>query len=196
MKTISKKQFENAVEKVLNGGKSSFVTTSEVYPFYWVRSKGHNNLKGETPKYSKFLRNTGRGGRASDLYLVCKIASGYIIAETKKEAETREKREAKKAELKKQLAKKAREAKKAKFEEIANEFGLTTKEYTAKLKELELINNKIREEYEAKRNELLNNFEGKDAMFKVLNRIKFERVVADAKIYPQYKKIEDILSLK
>ena len=59
MKTISKKQFDNAVQKVLNGGKSSMIITKEVYPFGWVRSKGHHSLVGKVPANSKFLKNTG-----------------------------------------------------------------------------------------------------------------------------------------
>lgn len=86
MKTISKVQFENAVNTVLNGGKSKMIVTTEVKPFSWSRSKGYNNLKGSVPSNSKFLRNEGRGGKANDVYLVCALASGYSIAPTKKES--------------------------------------------------------------------------------------------------------------
>ena len=85
MKTISKKQFDNAVQKVLNGGKSSMIVTKEVYPFRCTRSKGHHNLIGKVPENSIFLKNTGRGEVASDLYLVCYLAPDYKIERTKKE---------------------------------------------------------------------------------------------------------------
>jgi len=101
MKTISKKQFETAVKNVLAGGNSSIITTKEVYPFSWTRSKGHCNLHGSIPKNSKLIGNTGRGGAASDLYLVCYLSAGYSIVETKAEAISRLKAEAKKAEAKK-----------------------------------------------------------------------------------------------
>ena len=89
MKTISKKQFENAVKHVLNGGNSKFIDTKKVCPFYWTRSKGHCNLHGSIPENSKYIGNIGRGGKESEQYLVCYLAIGFEIAETKKETETR-----------------------------------------------------------------------------------------------------------
>lgn len=85
MKTLSQKQFETAVKKVLAGGTSKFIKTREEKPFGWSRYKGHCNLRGKTPNNSKFLRNDGRGGVASDIYLVCYLKDGYSIKKTKAE---------------------------------------------------------------------------------------------------------------
>lgn len=193
MKTISKKQFKNAVETVLAGGKSKMITTTEVYPFYWSRSKGHNKLCGEVPQNSKFIKNTGRGGKASDLYLVCHLANGYMISETKAEQTKREKIEDKKSEAKKIQAKQKREVKKAEFQAMAKSYGLTTKEYSEKLAELAELNANLYAEYEAQKAELLANFEGKNEMFKIYNRVKFGQIISDSGIKFQSISLTEIL---
>ena len=106
MKAISKKQFENAVKRVLNGGNSSIIVTKKVCPFYWTRSKGHCNLHGNIPEHSKYLGNIGRGGKESEQYLVCYLSDVYVISETKAEKSKREKSEKKAIEQKKVEAKK------------------------------------------------------------------------------------------
>lgn len=194
MKTISKKQFDNAVQKVLNGGKSSMIVTKEVYPFEWTRSKGHHSLIGKVPENSKFLKNTGRGGVASDLYLVCYLAPGYQIERTKKEEAEYLKLLAKKEEQRKAEAKAKRAGKKAKFEEKAKSYGLTAKEYKAKLAELKSINDTIYGEYLAKKQALLDTFDGKDQMFRVTTRVMFSKLLSESGIEFNPKKIEDILN--
>jgi hypothetical protein len=193
MKTISKKQFDNAVQKVLNGGKSSMILTKELYPFGWTRSKGHHNLIGKVPENSKFLKNTGRGGVASDLYLVCYMAPGYKIERTKKEEEEYLKMLAKKEEQRKADAKAKRAKKKAKFEADAKIYGLTPKEYKSKLAELKAINEAIYNEYLAKKQALLDTFDGKDQIFRISTRVRFSRLLAESGVEFNPKNINDIL---
>lgn len=193
MKTISKKQFEIAVQKVLSGGKSCFIVTNEVYPFSWNRSKGYCNLRGSMPQNSKFIGNTGRGGAASDLYLVCYLASGSQIVETKAETKSRLKAEAKKAEAKKTyLADKKQAALKAELLK-AESLGLAVKDYRNKLAELFAINKALYAEYEAKKAELLSTFEGRDAMYNIVNRVKFSRLLDASGIEYKGKSLAEIL---
>jgi hypothetical protein len=126
MKTISKKQFENAVKMALNGGKSSIVTTREIKPYYWTRSKGHMRLQGEAPENSKFLRNDARGGKASDVYLVAELNANYTIKPTKQELKKaeQEKKKAETIEEKKKLEKKKQNAEiSIRLKKIAVEMG-------------------------------------------------------------------------
>jgi hypothetical protein len=88
MQTISKKQFETAVAKVLNGGTSKLVSTYETKPFSWSISKKFKTLKGPQPANSKFSHNTARGGKENDVYLVAVLAQGYGISPTKAEQKT------------------------------------------------------------------------------------------------------------
>jgi hypothetical protein len=87
MKKVSKLQFQNAVQRVLNGGSSKIVTTKQEKPFKWTRSNGRMKLLGTIPDNSKFLRNDAKGGKESDVYLVCYLATNYEICLTKKEQE-------------------------------------------------------------------------------------------------------------
>jgi hypothetical protein len=109
MKTISKKQFENAVAKVLTGGKSSMIATYEAKPFSWTRSKGHVNLSGSQPENSIYLRNDApRGGADGQVFLVAELKQGYEITPTKAELKA-----------KKAKAKKANNERKSRLQELA-----------------------------------------------------------------------------
>lgn len=191
MKSISKKQFKNAVKHVLNGGNSKFIETKKVCPFYWTRSKGHCNLHGSIPENSKYIGNIGRGGKESELYLVCYLAKGFEIAETKKEAEMRLKAEAKKAEAKKQSEKAKREQKKASEIATAESFGLSVKDYRKKISELNQINEKLYNEFLAKRELVISEF-GLN-MAKTIGKVKLSRILQDRRISFEQKKLSEIL---
>lgn len=128
MKTISKKQFQNAVATVLNGGSSKFITTYETKPLYWSISKKFKTLQGRVPENSKFSHNEKRGGRESDVYLVCELAFGFEIGKTKAEL----KLEAKKQAVKNASLKNDRDAKANELKAIASANGFSS---VAKLKE-------------------------------------------------------------
>ena len=125
LRKISKKQFENAVKTVLNGGKSKIVSTKEEKPFFWVRRKGFMYLKGNMPANAKFLRNDGeRNGAAEDVYLVAYLNSGYSIEPTKAEerfakAEARIKARLKERKRKKEAKRLADKAKELGFPSVA-----------------------------------------------------------------------------
>ncbi len=191
MKTISKKQFKNAVQHVLNGGNSKFIGTKKVCPFYWTRSKGHCNLHGSIPENSKYIGNIGRGGKESEQYLVCYLAKGFEIAETKKEAETRLKEEIKKAEAKKQSEKAKREQKKASEIATAESFGLSVKEYRKKISELNQINENLYNEFLAKKDLVISEF-GLN-MAKTIGKVKLSRILHDRRISFEQKKLSEIL---
>ena len=173
MKAISQKQFDNAVATVLNGGKSKLVETREERPFTWSRSKGYMNLRGSIPANSKFLRNDARGGKENDVYLVCYLANGYKIENTKKEAQ----KELKLETSKKSLELKKRQEKANKMKELAFNLGFSsvTKLKQAQ-KEIENYNYermqralKLREENFIKEN-------GSFDMIKISDRIKISRI--------------------
>jgi len=191
MKAISKKQFENAVKHVLNGGNSKFIETKKVCPFYWSRSKGYCNLHGSIPANSKYIGNIGRGGKESEQYLVCYLAKGFEIAETKKEAETRLKAEIKKAEAKKQSEKAKREQKKASEIATAESFGLSVKEYRKKISELNQINENLYNEFLAKRELVISEFGFQ--LFKIVDRVKLSRVLDERGICFSPKNLSEIL---
>jgi hypothetical protein len=191
MKAISKKQFENAVKHVLNGGNSKFIETKKVCPFYWSRSKGYCNLHGSIPANSKYIGNIGRGGKESEQYLVCYLAKGFEIAETKKEAETRLKAEIKKAEAKKQSEKAKREQKKASEIATAESFGLSVKEYRKKISELNQINENLYNEFLAKRELVISEFGFQ--LFKIVDRVKLARVLSERGICFSPKNLSEIL---
>ena len=118
MKAITKKQFENAVHHVLNGGKSKLVKISEVRPFNWRRNGSNFSLSGTAPKYGKLLRNDApMGGKAGEIYLSIEIADGYFIDKTKKEKEDLKRASDKKRKLKSQKDKET--AKKHGFKSVA-----------------------------------------------------------------------------
>jgi len=173
MKTISQKQFETAVAKVLKGGKSNLISTSEVKPLYWTRSGGYNNLRGSIPANSKFLRNDARGGKENDVYLVCNLAAGYEIAKTK-------------AELKKETALKAkqnkllsslRQAKANEMKNLATKLGFSS---VAKLKEaqkeIDTFNNARFDRAIAKRLETYESEFGKFQEYKLADRVRISRI--------------------
>ena len=191
MKTISQKQFENAVKHVFNGGKSKFIETKKVCPFYWTRAKGHCNLHGSIPANSKYIGNIGRGGKESEQYLVCYLASGFEIAETKKEAEIRFKAEAKKAEAKKQAEKQKREAKKHAELATAESFGLSVKDYRKKIAELNQVNENLYNEFLAKREAVISEFDFQ--LFKIVDRVKLARVLDERGICFSPKILSEIL---
>ena len=191
MKTISQKQFKNAVKHVFNGGKSKFIDTKKVCPFYWTRSKGHCNLHGSIPENSKYIGNIGRGGKESEQYLVCYLAIGFEIAETKKETENRIKNEAKKAEAKKQAEKAKREAKKASEIATAESFGLSVKDYRKKISELNQINENLYNEFLSKKELVISQFGFQ--LFKIVDRVKLARVLDDRGIIFKSKKLSEIL---
>ena len=191
MKTISKKQFENAVEHVFNGGNSKFIETKKICPFYWTRSKGHCNLHGSIPANSKYIGNIGRGGKESELYLVCYLASGFEISETKKETENRIKNEAKKAEAKKQSEKAKREQKKASEIATAESFCLSVKDYRKKISELNQINENLYNEFLAKKKSVV--FEFGLNMVKTIDKVKLSRILHERCIYFEQKKLSEIL---
>lgn len=128
MKTISQKQFETAVEKVLKGGKSTMIETYETKPFSWSISKKFKTLKGSQPENSKFSHNTARGGKENDVYLVAILAQGYEIKATKVE----QKRIEAIKEVKNKIASAKRQAEANKMKDIATANGFTS---VAKLKE-------------------------------------------------------------
>ena len=191
MKTISNKQFKNAVKHVFNGGKSKFIETKKVCPFYWKRAKGYCNLHGSIPANSKYIGNIGRGGKESEQYLVCYLASGFGIAETKKETETRFKAEAKKAEAKKQAEKQKREQKKASELATAESFGLSVNDYRKKIAELKQVNENLYNEFLAKREAVISEFDFK--LFKIVDRVKLSRVLYERGICFNQKKLSEIL---
>ena len=173
MKTISQKQFENAVSRVSNGGTSKLVVAKEEKPFSWSRSKGHHNLVGRVPNHSKFLRNDARGGKASDVYLVCYLASGYTIGKTKAELAKVEKvqKEAKK------LATSKRQQKAAELKELASKLGFKS---VAKMKEaqaeIEKYNAERLERAKAKQMETFISENGEYRDFKIQDRVKLSRI--------------------
>lgn len=173
MKTISQKQFENAVRTVLNGGTSKLVVAKEEKPFSWSRSKGHHNLVGKVPNNSKYLRNDGRGGKGSDVYLVCYLASGYTIGKTKAEVAKIEKLE----NEKKSLATKKRQEKAAEMKKLADKLGFKS---VAKLKEaqaeIEKHNAERLERAKAKQMGVFIAENGEYNAFKIQDRVKLSRI--------------------
>lgn len=191
MKTISKKQFENAVKKVLSGGKSSLIVTEKVCPFHWTRSKGYCNLHGKIPANSKYLGNIGRGGQESEQYLVCYLAPGYVISETKAEEADRKKAEKTAQELKKAEAQEKYNVKKQAEISEAQTYGLTVKELRAKKAELKQINENLLSEFEAKRTSVIRDFDFQ--MFRVVDRVKLSRILAERNISYSPKNLADFL---
>ena len=191
MKTISKKQFENAVERVLNGGKSSLIVTKKVCPFYWTRSKGHCNLHGNIPANSKYLGNIGRGGKESEQYLVCYLADGYVISETKSEKLKREKSEKKAIKQKKAEAKKRYAEKKHAEKLEAEKYGLTVKELRLKKSELKHINEDLYQGFLSKKADVISEFGFK--MFKIVDRVKLARILQERNISYNAIKLSEIL---
>lgn len=191
MKAISKKQFENSVKHVLSGGKSKFIETKKVCPFHWTRSKGYCNLHGSIPANSKYIGNIGRGGKESEQYLVCYLAKGFEIAETKKETENRLRAEAKKTEAKKQAEKAKREARKADELATAESFGLSIKDYRKKIAELKQINENLYNEFLTKRESVI--YEFGFQLFKIVDRVRLAKILVDRGVYFKSKNLSEIL---
>jgi hypothetical protein len=74
-------------------------------------------------------------------------------------------------------AKAKREAAKVAEAAEAAKFSISVKELRLKYKELASRNSEILANYEAAKNALFEEFEGKDAMHKIVNRVKFARLV-------------------
>jgi len=191
MKTISKKQFENAVQKVLSDGKSIFVVSEKKCPLYWARSKGYCNLRGSIPQYSKYLGNIGRGGKESEQYLVCSLAPGYVISETKSEAKKRISDEKIAFEVKKNKSKgKYSEKKQAEILE-SQMHGISVKELRSKKIELKGINEKLYEQYLQKENAIISEFNFQ--LFKIVDKVKLARVIYERGIKIGTKSLKEIL---
>lgn len=173
MKSISNKQFENAVKKVLNGGTSKLISAKEEKPFSWSRSKGHNNLVGKIPNHSKFLRNDARGGKASDVYLVCYLAPGYVIGQTKAEIA----KEEKKKQAVKKLATSKRQAEAKRMKDLATKLGFKS---VAKMKEaqaeIEKHNAERLERAKVKQMEVFIAENGEYRGWKIEDRVKLSRI--------------------
>lgn len=177
MKTISLKQFENAVKKVQNGGKSLLVTTSEVKPFSWAKSGKYFNLKNtlsvEAWKYAKFLRNdSSRLGKEHEVYLIYGLSEGYEIALTKKEQE-KERKEL----LKKEIQRKRETLdRREKIKAIAKKHGFkSVAELNRHNKAIELYNDQMEIEIGKKAIEIFEK-EGVKYLGLISHRVKLERI--------------------
>ena len=139
-------------------------------------------------------------GNVSNSYIIDQttIIPTYFLKNSEKENLRLEKmkaeQEAEKKAEKSARAKANREAKKQAETQRAEEFEISVSELRAKCKELKEINEKISEEYEKKRDDLFQNFEGQCAMEKISNRVKFARIVEEANIYPKYLTLADLLN--